>query len=280
MACRDQLIRPLWPALVGTGAALLACLVLAQAIPAKAEEGDLYQATVIVTGTDMRSRPTGFARALRQVLVKLSGETRLRNDARLDPFAVHADRFVASFGYKDQMAGIKVHDDQGTYDRSYDLTVRFDPARIDKLLADLSERPFGGERKPILPILRVRGVTGATYLVSTEAPQAADQRVSFFNAGILYGTEIEVPRDKELAALSVSVVQFPPELGEAEPSRMLVSGTLDFQEGEPIGWVASFHTRFQGADYAWGIKGANFDEAVNEMTRGALRLMSGHGAPQ
>jgi hypothetical protein len=102
-------------------------LVAAAPWPGRAQEtSDLYQATAIVTGTDMRSRPTGFAQALREVLVKVSGEPRLDKDARTSELAAHADLLVISFDYADQLAGIPIHDDQGTYDRPHDLTVRFD----------------------------------------------------------------------------------------------------------------------------------------------------------
>ncbi len=47
--------------------------------PALAETAgpSLYTAMAIVTGTDMRSRPAGFARCLREVLVKVSGNPAL-----------------------------------------------------------------------------------------------------------------------------------------------------------------------------------------------------------
>src|SRR5262249_18216662 len=38
----------------------------------------MYHASAIVTGTDMRQRPWGFARTLREVLVKASGDPRLK----------------------------------------------------------------------------------------------------------------------------------------------------------------------------------------------------------
>ena len=82
---------------------------------------DLYQSTAIVTGTDMRSRPAGFARCLRDVLVKVSGEPRLIQDARVAELGRRADAFVVSFSYVDVMAGIPIHDDQGTYDRPRSL---------------------------------------------------------------------------------------------------------------------------------------------------------------
>jgi hypothetical protein len=53
---------------------------------------DLYKATVIVAGYDMRSRPKGFAQSLREVPVKVSGEPRLTWDPRVAELAAHADQ--------------------------------------------------------------------------------------------------------------------------------------------------------------------------------------------
>src|SRR5262249_35420962 len=101
--------------------------------------GSIYQATVITTGHDTRFRHAGFAQALREVLVKTSGERRLANDPRIDKLISHADRLVAFFSYRDQMEGIHHHDDQGTYDRPFDLTVQFDWLSINSALAQLGE---------------------------------------------------------------------------------------------------------------------------------------------
>src|SRR5580658_366818 len=107
-------------------------LLTAVAAPTAAEDtGALYSANAIVTGTDMRQRPWGFAQCLTEVLVKVSGDPRLKDDPRVAGLAEHADRFVVAFDYVDLMAGIKKKDDQGSYDRPHRLTVRFDPAKID-----------------------------------------------------------------------------------------------------------------------------------------------------
>jgi len=81
----------------------------------------------------MRQRPWGFVQTLRDVLVRSSGDPRLKDDPRTAELAVHADRFVACFNYVDMMAGVPLHDDQGTYDRPHKLTVYFDPAKIDAI---------------------------------------------------------------------------------------------------------------------------------------------------
>jgi hypothetical protein len=106
----------------------------------------LYQATAIVTGNDMRELPVGFAQCLTEVLVKASGTPRLRDDPAVTKLAEHADTLVNTFSYVDPRAWYLPHDDQGTYDRSYELTVRFDPARIDAALATLGVAPWRDPR--------------------------------------------------------------------------------------------------------------------------------------
>ena len=258
--------------------ALSAAFVAAAGPSGKAQQaGALYQATVIVTGTDMRSRPTGFAQCLGQVLAKVSGEPRLQDDPRTSELAAHADALVASFDYVDRMSGIKIHDEQGTEDRPYFLTVHFDPARIDKALAELGERPWRGERPVVVPVLAVRGFS-ASYLLSAENPAAADQRAAFADAARVYGVELRIPAEAELAGWGVVVGQFPSHYTPSSPDQALVAGTLEFQQAAP-GWVGSWRMRWGGADYEWGIRGVNYDEAFRDIVRGVVRVASGHGAP-
>jgi uncharacterized protein len=214
-------------------AALSAAVVAAAARPGRAQEtGALYQATTIVTGTDMRSRPKGFAARLREVLAKVSGEPRLAEDPRVAALTAHADALVASFTYVDQMAGIKVHDDQGTYDRSYNLTVRFDPARIDQALADLGEQPWRGERPVMVPVIRVHGFKPA-FLLDAESPAGADQRAALANAAEEYGMRLAVPTAAELAAWGVSPDGFPWPEARLPAERAVVAGRLEFREELP-----------------------------------------------
>ncbi len=241
------------------------------------DASELYQATVIVTGTDMRSRPTGFAQCLREVLVKVSGEPRLHDDRRTSDLASHANALVASFDYVDRMAGTKIHDEQGTNDRPYYFTAHFDPARIDKALADLGEQPWRGERPAVVPVLTVRGFT-ASYLLSAESPAAAEQRAAFANAARVFGVKLRVPTEAELADWGVTVGPFPSPRAAPSPDQALVSGTLEFRQAA-LGWVGTWRMRWHGVDYAWGISGVNFDEAFRDIIRGVVRVASGHGAP-
>jgi hypothetical protein len=258
---------------------LPSALLIASAVPASRaqEAGTLYQAVPIVTGTDMRSRPAGFAQALREVLVKLSGEPLLLRDPRLSELMAHAGDLVVSFDYVDQLAGIPRHDEQGTYDRPQNLTVRFDPARIDKVLADLGERPWRGPRPVVVPVLAVRRFT-ASYLLSAEIPAGTEQRAAFANVADELGMNFRIPTEAELAGWGVTPGKFPAPHAAPLPDEALVAGTLEFEETLP-GWVGSWRMRWHDVDYAWGISRVNFDAAFRDIVRGVVRVASGHGSP-
>ncbi len=177
---------------------------------------DLYQSTAIVTGTDMRSRPTGFAQCLRDVLVKVSGEPRLIKDARVAELGRHADAFVVSFSYVDVMAGIPVHDDQGTYDRPHYLTVKFDPAHIDHALADLGETPWRGERPVVVPMLSMRRY-GPPFLLGAELPAGADERASLAERAEEFGLTARFPTEAELSAWGAAPGHIPSPPAAARP---------------------------------------------------------------
>src|SRR5262249_41341287 len=100
-------------------------LILLGCLGAPAEEvvGDLYQARVRVTGMEEPERSRGFARALSDVLVKLTGDATLNRDPAVVSLAAKAGTMVAAFQYRDLMAGIPLHDEQGTRQRPFVLSV-------------------------------------------------------------------------------------------------------------------------------------------------------------
>jgi uncharacterized protein len=243
----------------------------------------LYEADAIVTGTDMRQRPWGFAECLRDVLVKVSGDSRLKDDPRTNELAAHAERYVASFDYVDMMAGIKKNDDQGSYDRPHRLTVRFEPATIEALLAELGETPWRGERPRIVPVLLVRGPKPPAYVLSADNPAGDEQRGAFAEAARQLGMSVRMPTDAELAIWGANAEHFlfpgAVPADSASPHEAIVVGTLEWSETLP-GWIGLWRTRFGGADHRWGIKGVNYDAAFRDIVAGVMRLASGHGAPK
>lgn len=245
--------------------------------------GPMYQAYAVVTGTDMRQRPWGFAKCLGEVLVKVSGDPALKDDPRTAKLSAHADRFVAAFNYTDLMAGDPLHDDQGTFDRPYRLMVYFDPKRVDSALAQLGERPWLGARPVIMPLLLVEGPKPPAYVLSADIPAGAEQRGSFDHAASELGMKVRFPGPAELAAWDVSATHFPSPTSQPPASRagneMVVLGTLQWSETLP-GWIGSWRTRWHGTLYSWGVQGVSYDAAFGDIVSGAVWLASGRGPPK
>jgi uncharacterized protein len=268
-----------WASARAVAVAIVAVTFLGHAVRSAGAQdaANLYQYTVITTGSDLRYRAAGFGRALRTVLVKVSGEPRLLRDPRVDRLAREPDLFIASFDYVDQMAGIKHHDDQGTYDRPFNLTVHFVPSLIDKALEDLGAPPWRGQRPVVVPVIAVRG-PGASYLLDAEIPAGAAQRGALVEVAQEFALAVRFPTEADFTAWQVTLGPFPSPQTAPSPDEAIVAGTLEFQQTVP-GWAGSWKMRWRGVEYAWGIRGVNFDEALRDLVRGVARVASGRGAP-
>jgi hypothetical protein len=240
-------------------------LLLALAAPAGAAEQDpqlgRYEARTIVTGTDLRSRPAGMAACLADVLVKVSGDPTIRDDPRLPALQAHAADVATGFDYWDRMSGIPHHDEQGSSDRPYNLTVRFDPARIDAALRALGRAPWPDPRPVLVSLVHVQGARDAFDLTAGE-PRAAEMRAALTESGEKYGMHVIVPAD----------------FGRP-PGGVALPGTLTLSQAA-LGWVARWHLDWQGHGYDWGDSGVNFDAAFRDGVRGAMQVLSGHGGPR
>ena len=258
----------------------LMALLAALTAPARADVGidTLYTANAIVTGTDMRQRPWGFAQCLKEVLVKVSGDPALRDDPRVDDLAQHADQLVASFDYADLMAGIKKKDDQGSYDRPHRLTAHFDPTKIDAALATLGDRPWRGVRPVVVPVLRVEGPKPPPYMLSVETPRGEEQRAAFAEAAAEFGMTARMPSESELKDWRAIADVLSPLLLPSSDREAFVAGTLEWNEALP-GWVGTWQLRWHGVAHHWGIGGVNYDAAFRDIVRGVVLLASRRGAP-
>ena len=244
--------------------------------------GGIYQAAAITTGSDTRFRAKGLAECLRDVLVKASGEPRLYKDPRVGELMTRADQYAAYISYRDQMEGLHHHDDQGTYDRPFDLTVQFDWHRINSALQELGEKPWIAERPTIVPVISVRGFErpfDQKYLLSDEAPAGLDQRNSLRNIAERYGVHLRIPSTADFNAWGVGTDGFATPMVQPAAQQLHVTGTLDFRL-DTFGWVGNWKMRWQGVDHAWRVSGVSFDKAFDNLIAGVVRVASGHSGPE
>jgi uncharacterized protein len=243
---------------------------------------DLYRTQAIVTGQGEAERARGFALCLEAVLVKVSGDPRLMGDRRLAPLKEEAAGFVSGFDYQDRMKGIPIHDEQGTRDRPFDLTVTFDRQKIDAALRSFGLAPWPEPRPHLAIFLGVRDATSA-YVLAEDGERGLGQRQSLALAAARRGVSLRLPSAAMLAARHISyrrlVAMAPSRLrraaGESSGDAML-AGTLVWTEAA-LGWTARWRLSWRGRDDRWRIAGVSFDDAFRNGIDRAVAVLSGHG---
>jgi uncharacterized protein len=261
-----------------------AMVMLGCANASGANVNNLYQCQTIVTGQGKESRRFGLPVCLEQVLVKVSGDRRLTGDPEVAALAGHAPAFVTDFAFRDRLAGIPVHDEQGTRDRPYDLTVRFDPAKIDAALRALGREPWSGSRPRVAVFVGV-SLGGTTYLLASDGTRGRDQREALAEAAARYGLPMTLPDRAALAAAGLSYSRLQTiDLGplnataEALGGDLALAGNLFWSE-QALGWIADWRMDAGGKSYSWQIRGVGFDDAFRSAMSGAAQILSGNGRP-
>ncbi len=172
------------------------------------------------------------------------------------------------------IAGIRPIDDQGTYDRSENLTVAFDPAKIDALLFSLGDHPWHGPRPVLVPVLSVHGRKPPAYLLTSTEPLAAEQRTAFERIAAEAGIPLRLPDAAEFRKSRPA-----PCTTTTTTATIVVQGQLDWSAAAP-GWIGTWHTCWQGHRHAWSIHGGGYDLAFANIVQGAMLLASGNGTPE
>jgi hypothetical protein len=245
---------------------------------------DLYRAQAIVTGQGEANRMVGFAAALEDVLIKVSGAQNLAGSRRLDPYKSNARDFVSAFSYHDQMSGTPTRDEQGTRDRPYDLTVEFDENKINGLLPALGLKPWRAHR-PVLAVFVEMQLGPKDYMITSDADQSALQRESLLAAAARRGMNVVLPSADALAKAGItrtepgsttSRVWEPVVAGQGGEAALV--GRLVWDD-RALGWATQWRIDWHGRAHRWQVRGTNFDEAFRRGIGGAAQILSGNGDP-
>ena len=259
-------------------------VLLVLACGSAAASGDLYQAKTIVTGEGEENRKAGFATALEAVLVKVSGDPRLAGEPAVAALTGQAGSFVADFRYRDRMEGIPVHDEQGTRDRPFDLTVDFIPAKVDAALRSLGREPWTAPRPRIVVFLGVRN--GATaYVLAADGQRGRDLREALAAAAERFGLTLALPSRATLAEAGVdddiAAADFADLSAAAKTAGgdVALAGSLVWSH-EALGWIAEWRLDLHRQSHRWNVGGVSFDAAFRNGLGGAAQILSGHGSPE
>lgn len=268
-------------------AALIVLPVFGSA-PTAAAENELYQATVVISGTSEARRVLGFALCLKDVLVKVSGDPRLLDDARVEGLAGHAAELMAGLSYRDRLSGKPIHDEQGTYDRPHDLTCDFDPAKINATLKTLGAKPWLAARPRIVVLLGIRDrkATAETLAEDSTGTSDADMRVSLAAAAEQFGLPVQLPKQAALAGAALTAATLPgieaaklDAMAKHSGGDLALSASMVWSD-KALGWVTDWRIDVDGKGHRWRISGVGFDDAFRHGLQGAVQVLSGNGEPK
>ena len=245
----------------------------------------LYRAETAVTGQGEANRLTGFGACLEDVLIKVAATGQLADDPRLIAAKANARDYVRAYSYHDQMSGTPTRDEQGTRDRPYDLTVDFDQAGIDGLLATLGLKPWASHR-PVLAVFVEMEQGARQYIVTSDMRQSNLQRDSLLAAAGKRGMSIVLPTAAELSRSTITAPALPTLSTEALASltaeqggEIALVGHLLWSD-EDLGWATEWVLEWQGQPHRWRSRGISFDEAFRRGIAGAAQILAGNGDPQ
>jgi uncharacterized protein len=275
--------------LVSTIAAVV--LLALPAVAAESVDGakasptaELYRAQTIVTGTGEANRSTGFASCLEDVLIKVSGLLQLAGDPRLAPYKADAERLVRDFSYRDEKGGKPKNDEQGTRDRSFVLTVDFDEAAVNGVLAGLGVTSWLS-RRPVLGIFVELQFAARRYVVAGDSKETDLQRDSLLAAATRRGMSVVLPDAATLARLGANDLALAgiarEKLTEAAAARggeALLTARLVWDD-QALQWQAEWQLDWQdGAHQArsrhWQLAAVTFDENFRQGIGAAAQILS------
>lgn len=150
---------------------------------------NLYQGQATVPTTSESDRGLGFVLALRQVLVKASGQRGLIESTDTRLLAQRAEAMVQSFRYLEGASGETL------------LQASFAPAAVERLLAELGARVWGANRPQLLVWAAVSD--GAQRLLLT--PSSEGWASAWASAADTRGVPVRLPEVAPGAALPLNL---------------------------------------------------------------------------
>ena len=239
--------------------------------PAAGAEAAFYETEVAWSDQDAKDRAGAFRRALRQVLVKVTGRRRLADAAQLESLVENAQGLVQRY----QLHTVAVELGE-TSVQAPRLWVRFDEAAVDRLVREAGLPLWSGARPPVLAWVAA-GNDGASLMAGSEG---GEEVAEILRRG---AASRGVPLDLPLLDLEDQVLAGPPELWVEAEDRIRVASERYQPGGVLIGWIdrgvlweARWSLLLPGAAQRWRTEGAVLDLVVDEGVQEAIDVLAGH----
>ena len=256
---------------------LIAIAAVAGAASAS-EVSDLYRASVIVTGDREETRFPAIAECFAIAMAKASGNPEISDNQAFQQWVSRARSFVWSYTYHDRLFGRQIHDEQGSRDRPFDLTVQFDKQMLDQALAAMGEKPWPEPRPKLAILIGVKDMV-RSYVLADGMAQGSDQREAFEDASGRFGLPIVFPAAKAIDAHEISyqnLLEPNPavleEIARSLAADHVLTGHLDWS-AKDHGWIGTWRLNLGSRSAVWNIRGVNFDAAFRDAVGGAAQLL-------
>jgi hypothetical protein len=212
------------------------------------DDPDLFRGRTLVTGQRPETRNPGYVACLRDVLVKVSGDPSVLQAPGIPALEARAGDLVIHHAYRDRMAGIPVHDEQGSRDRPYVMTVSFDPVLIEEELENLGSWAWTEPRPTIALALTIDG-GGGPYPLTAAGP-GEGHREAIAEAAWTRGLTVALP------AAPGAPVEGKPLVGQAR------------WDAGALVWRGQWHFR----DETWEGQAESFDRLYRDVLAVAMAL--------
>ncbi|MGI9386499.1 MAG: DUF2066 domain-containing protein [Methyloligellaceae bacterium] len=238
----------------------------------------LYRAETIVTGTEEPERTRGFRIGLSDVIVKLTGDARLKNSPAIAPLLADPHKFVADFEYEDRMKDIPVHDEQGTRERPHYLRIVFKASEIDQAIGEIGLRKWPSERPLIALWLSVRTAMDS-YILRATSDRGYGQRAVLQGAAKRFGIPIRLPSadgastrisSEDVTSQNISKIRTVA-LGPDVEAHLLGHLALGAEGYWDIRWTLYW----RDVSKRWSRKGVTFDAALKDGLQQSALIFSG-----
>jgi hypothetical protein len=124
-----------------------------------------------------------------------------------------------------------------------------------------------------------------SFVLSADGESGASMRTSIANVALRTNMPLLVPEEAvfDAAGLDAKTVSHSDMdalegIAQAAGGDVALAGTLTFSEAA-AGWLVAWRMADGGARHEWSRTGVNFDEGFRSGVRGAMQILSGHGAP-
>ncbi|MCF8480839.1 MAG: DUF2066 domain-containing protein [Rhodospirillum sp.] len=222
----------------------------------------LYTGRTIVTGRRAETRDPALPQCLEDVLVKVSGAPDILKASGLGEVEADVGGMVVEYSYHDRMESIPVHDEQGSRDRPYDLTVVFDPTQVDAVITRLGFTPWRESRPPLLLVVKVH-YGDRRYPVTMDGTSGQGHREAILEAAWKRGLVVKLPSSSSIPS------------DDAMPDSQILSGDLTWNP-DALTWTGRWR---HGQDASWEERATSFDAIYRDALGKALALLRGRPAP-